>query len=130
MTRTLTVKKKVHFARGERSSRTLKSGALPPAVPKGRVPRVARLMALAIRFDGLIREGVVADQAELARLGRVSRARLTQIDVQNCVVFHLITSSNEQLRDARLFINTPDGLAHERTDGQDLDLVAGGRFRS
>jgi hypothetical protein len=36
-------------------------------------------MALAIRFDQLIRDGVVADQAELARLGHVSRARLTQI---------------------------------------------------
>ena len=36
-------------------------------------------MALAIRMDQLIRDGVVADQAELARLGHVSRARLTQI---------------------------------------------------
>lgn len=41
-------------------------------------PRLA-LMALAIRFDQMIREGVVADQAELTRLGHVSRARLTQI---------------------------------------------------
>ena len=46
---------------------------------RGRVPRVSRLMALAIRFDQLIRDGVVADQAELARLGHVTRARLTQI---------------------------------------------------
>jgi hypothetical protein len=46
---------------------------------RGRVPRVAKLMALAIRFDQLIRDGVVADQAELARVGHVSRARLTQI---------------------------------------------------
>jgi hypothetical protein len=36
-------------------------------------------MALAIRFDQLIRDGEVADQAELARVGYVSRARLTQI---------------------------------------------------
>lgn len=36
-------------------------------------------MALAIRFDRLIRDGVVADQAELARLGHVTRARMTQI---------------------------------------------------
>jgi hypothetical protein len=35
-------------------------------------------MALAIRFDQLIRDGV-ANQAELARLGFVSRARLTQV---------------------------------------------------
>jgi hypothetical protein len=36
-------------------------------------------MALAIRFDQLIREGVVANYAELARLGQVTRARLSQI---------------------------------------------------
>jgi hypothetical protein len=36
-------------------------------------------MALAIHFDQLLRDGVMADQAELARLQHVSRARLTQI---------------------------------------------------
>ena len=61
----------------------------------GRLPRISRLMALAIRFDGLVREGVVADQAELARLGHVSRARITQImnllhlapDIQEALLF-------------------------------------------
>ena len=46
---------------------------------EGTVPRVARLMALALRFENLIREGRVADYSDLARLGHVSRARLTQI---------------------------------------------------
>src|SRR5687767_10314401 len=36
-------------------------------------------MALAIRFERLIAEGVVKDYTELARLGYVSRARVTQI---------------------------------------------------
>ena len=36
-------------------------------------------MALAIRFHQLIRDDVVADQAELARIANVTRARLTQI---------------------------------------------------
>jgi hypothetical protein len=44
-----------------------------------RLPRIARLMALAIRFDQLLRSGTVKDYADLARLGRVSRARITQI---------------------------------------------------
>ena len=52
-------------------------------------------MALAIRFDGLIREGAVRDQAELARVGHVTRARLTQImnllnlapDIQEAILF-------------------------------------------
>jgi hypothetical protein len=36
-------------------------------------------MALAIRMDGLVRSGAVKDYAELARVGMVSRARVTQI---------------------------------------------------
>lgn len=36
-------------------------------------------MALAIQFNEIICSGEVKDQAELARLGRVSRARLSQI---------------------------------------------------
>jgi hypothetical protein len=52
-------------------------------------------MALAIRFDGLVRRGEVADQAELARLGHVTRARITQImnllclapDIQESLLF-------------------------------------------
>ena len=36
-------------------------------------------MPLAIRFDGLIRSGAVKDYAQLARLGHVTRARVTQI---------------------------------------------------
>jgi hypothetical protein len=36
-------------------------------------------MALAIHFDGLIQSGAVENYAELARLGNVTRARMTQI---------------------------------------------------
>ncbi|MFG0241646.1 MAG: hypothetical protein ACF8R9_02545 [Phycisphaerales bacterium JB054] len=64
-----------------------------PAV--GRVPRVARLMALAIRFDRLLRDGRVASQSELARLARVTQPRMTQImnllhlapDIQEEILF-------------------------------------------
>jgi len=45
----------------------------------GRVPRVSKLMALAIRFDGLLRDGVVGSQSELAELAQVSQPRMTQI---------------------------------------------------
>jgi hypothetical protein len=59
------------------------------------VPRIARLMALALRFEQLVRTGTVRDYAELARLGQVSRARLTQImnllhlapDIQEAILF-------------------------------------------
>lgn len=75
----ITISCKVHFGHGRRARKELREGDASPAPPLGRVPRVARLMALAIRIDGLIRDGVVSDQAEIARLGHVTRARLTQI---------------------------------------------------
>ena len=51
----------------------------PQEAPCGRLPRITRLMALAIRFDGLIQSGAVENYSELARLGNVTRARMTQI---------------------------------------------------
>jgi len=51
----------------------------PAPATAGRVPRITRLMALAIKFEGYVRDGAVKDYAELARLGHVSRARVTQI---------------------------------------------------
>jgi hypothetical protein len=50
-----------------------------PDANVGRVPRVARLMALAIRFDQLLHDGVVSSQSELARLAHVTQPRMTQI---------------------------------------------------
>ncbi len=44
-----------------------------------KVPRVARLLALAHKFQGMLDRGEVKSMAELARLGVVSRARITQI---------------------------------------------------
>lgn len=79
----LTLTSKIHFTSGTRTRKEIKSGPAPTPVP-GRLPRVARLMALAIRFEKLISEGVVKDYAELAHLGHVTRARMTQImNLQN-----------------------------------------------
>lgn len=44
-----------------------------------RIPRITRLMALAIKFQSMVDRGEVRDYADLARLGYVTRARLTQI---------------------------------------------------
>ena len=92
----ITVTTKANFRLGRKGRKHLQTGDTPaPTVEPGRVPRVARMMALAIRFDGLIREGSIADQAVIARLGYVSRARVTQImnllhlapDIQEQVLF-------------------------------------------
>ncbi len=76
----ITVKRKIQFARDATGRKRMVTRRRPSdeAVP-GRVPRIARLMALAHRFDRLIRDGTVADQSELARLACVTQPRMTQI---------------------------------------------------
>lgn len=88
---------KVHFTTGQCGSREMHAGerTAPTAIPTGRVPRISRLMALAIRFDDLVRSGEMADFAEIAELGRVTRARVSQIvnmlnlapDIQEAILF-------------------------------------------
>ena len=51
----------------------------PAAQSPRRIPRIARLMALARHVEALVRSGTVESYAVAARLGRVSRARLSQI---------------------------------------------------
>jgi hypothetical protein len=77
----LTFTTKVHFRAGEKGRLQMRRGQTPvPApVPAGRVPKLSRLMALAIRLGDLLAGAQVRDYAELARLGHVSRARVTQI---------------------------------------------------
>lgn len=47
--------------------------------PAPRMPRVTRLMALAVRYQAMVDAGELRDFADIARLGYVSRARITQI---------------------------------------------------
>ena len=93
----LTIECKVHFEVGRRTRKKLRIGKEQPepVIEPGTIPRISRLMALAIRFDRLIRDGVARDYADLARLGGVTRARLTQImnltllapDIQEAILF-------------------------------------------
>jgi hypothetical protein len=90
MRRTAEVTYAVDFRIGkssDRPSRDVQAGVS--------IPRIARLMALAIRFEGLVREGTIRDYADLARRGHVTRARMTQImklldlapDIQEQILF-------------------------------------------
>ena len=74
-----TVTKQVHFTYNQRRKRIVAGPAPDDAKPAGRIPRVAKLMALAIRFDDLLRTGKVRDMSELARLAHVTQPRMTQI---------------------------------------------------
>jgi hypothetical protein len=76
----ITVKRKVQFTRaahGRRRVAAAKRESTP--VEAGRIPRISRLMALAIRFERLLLTGEVSDVMELARLGHVTQPRISQI---------------------------------------------------
>jgi len=68
--------------------------------PRGRAPRIARLLALAHKLDAMVRSGEITDYAQLARLGHISPARLTQI----MVLLHLAPT----IQDYVLFLSAAD----------------------
>jgi len=94
MNDTLTMSFDFHVTPKDKGRKAMAAGKAK-LKPVGRIPRVAKLMALAIRFEKMVCDGVVKNYADLARLGRVSRARLTQIqnllllapDIQEAVLF-------------------------------------------
>jgi hypothetical protein len=100
------------------------------AVTPGRVPRVTRLLALALRLDRLVHAGAIADYATLARLGHVSRARVSQIlgllllapDIQETLLFLPPTERGRDaicLRQLQALAALPD-WRHQRRRWQEL----------
>lgn len=79
----ITVTTRVRLDRSARGKRTIRLCAPSEAqarVPiRPRVPRISKLVALALKFDRLLREGVVADVSELARLASITQPRATQL---------------------------------------------------
>jgi hypothetical protein len=65
------------------------------AVRVEQVPRITRLLALALKFEDLIRSGTVTNYASVAQVARVSRSRVTQMtgllnlapDIQEEILF-------------------------------------------
>jgi len=96
MSLTMTIEVPVTFhSPGRGSDKEQRSDAASASLPAGRVPRVARLMALALRLDELVRTSQVASYSALASLGHVTRARISQIlnlihlapDIQEALLF-------------------------------------------
>ncbi len=91
------IKRKVELHRTTHGQRRISIHAadVPAPVEPGRVPRVSRLMALAIRFDRQLRTGEVSDVVELARLGHITQPPVTKIlnlsllapDIQESLLF-------------------------------------------
>ena len=93
MSSSMTIACAFHIERRNKGRQQMRTGELPRTLcERGRVPRVAKLLALALRFEGLVWDGEVADYAQLARLGNVSRARIMSLlslapDLQEEVLF-------------------------------------------
>jgi hypothetical protein len=81
-----------------------KSG--PKVADQPRIPRISRLMALAIKFQDMVDRGEVRDYADIARLGYISRARITQI----MNLLNLAPDIQEQI----LLPNSPKAIPCER----------------
>ena len=88
------IHRRIRFHSADRRKVLTQESAKEETSP-GRIPRVARLMALAIQMETLIASGRVACYADAARLAHVTRARMTQImnltrlapDIQEAVLF-------------------------------------------
>lgn len=121
-----TVESQVHFKIGHKGRKRMQTGEKPPAPEvQGAIPRLARLLALAIRFEGLLRAGDVRDYTDLARLGQVTRARITQImnllnlapDIQENILFMPPTAKVRQAlpeRRIRFIVDVPDWRKQRR----------------
>jgi hypothetical protein len=98
MSESMTIEATIQFHRGGKGRKILRAAigvGTNPALEPGRVPRIARLLALAIRLDGLVQEGTIKNYADLAKMGHVTRARISQImnlrllapDIQEEILF-------------------------------------------
>ena len=90
----MTIECNFHFGKQAKGRKTFVAGA-EPEVPKGRLPKVTPWMALAIKLGGLLRSGAIGSHSEVAELGHVTRARISQImnllnlapDIQEAILF-------------------------------------------
>jgi hypothetical protein len=62
-----------------RPLRRAKKEAVEAVVDRGKLPRITEVLALALQFEDMIRRGVARDHADLARLGCISKERISQI---------------------------------------------------
>ena len=98
MSASIVIERTLPFGRrGRAGSEELQADVQRPltSAPPPRVPRIARLMALALHIEALVQAGTIQTYAAAARLGHVSRARMSQImnllhlapDIQEDILF-------------------------------------------
>ena len=90
-----TIECDVDFGRVAHGRKLFQNRTEKEPVPSGRIPRVSRLLALAIRLENLVRSGSVKNYRELSDLGHITPARMSQImnllclavDIQEEILF-------------------------------------------
>lgn len=72
---------KIQFETSSSSHCRQRVGSPKPkkSIAPAKLPHITKLMALAIRLEHLLASGQVKDQAEIARVAGITRARVTQI---------------------------------------------------
>lgn len=78
------IKMSVHFSPGNCGHKILRKGKRPKHAKPTRLPRITRLMALSIRYERLIKQGVITrhiDLADLAGIGRSQVSRIIQLQL-------------------------------------------------
>ena len=73
------VKRKVAFQGEAHKRRDAAKAARVKLAQSGRIPRIAKLVALASRMQSMIDSGEVESFQQLAELGKISQPRMTQI---------------------------------------------------
>jgi len=73
------IKISVHFSPGNCGHKVLRKGKKPKHAKPTRLPRISRLMALSIRYERLIEQGLVTRHIELADLAGIGRSQASQI---------------------------------------------------
>ena len=79
MGRVTQVKRKIAFQGEAHKRRAVAKAVREKAAQSGRIPRIAKLVALASRMQSMIESGQVDSYQQLAELGRISQPRMTRI---------------------------------------------------
>ena len=69
----------IHLAKGDFGHTKIRKGKKPKHAKMSAVPRIAKLMALAIKYDQLLQSGAVAGQNALAQLAGVDRSHISKL---------------------------------------------------
>ena len=69
----------IHLASGKCGHRVIRKGKRPKHAKPVRLPRVTRLMALSIKYEHLIQQGLVSNHDAIADLAGVDRSLVSRI---------------------------------------------------